>query len=155
MRWSTSTRAVALFEAAKGLLVVIAGFGVLSLAGRDAQQMAESLVRHLHLNAASHYPQIFLDAVSRVNDWGLWKLALLAAVYAAVRFIEAYGLWRQRHWAEWFAALSGALYIPFEIRGVMRGHGPGAIAALTINVAVVAVMLYALYRSHKLKHALP
>jgi uncharacterized membrane protein (DUF2068 family) len=155
MRWSTSIRAVALFEASKGLLVVIAGFGILSLAGRDVEKIAERLVRHLHLNAASHYPKIFLDAVSRVNDWGLWKLALLAALYAAVRFVEAYGLWRQRHWAEWFAALSGAIYIPFEIRGVMRGHGPTAIAALVINVAIVAVMLFALYRSYKLRHALP
>jgi uncharacterized membrane protein (DUF2068 family) len=155
MRWSTSIRAVALFEAAKGALVLLAGFGFLSLAHSDIQDLAEDLLDHLHLNAASHYPHIFLDAVSRANDWGLWKLAALAALYAVVRFVEAYGLWRQRQWAEWFAALSGAIYIPFEIRGVMRGHGLTSIAALTINVAIVAVMLYALYRTHKLHHKLP
>jgi uncharacterized membrane protein (DUF2068 family) len=155
MHWSAGIRAVALFEAAKGLLVVAAGFGVLSLAGRNLQAMAERLLKHLHLNPASHYPEIFLDAVARVNDWGLWKIAILAAVYAAVRFIEAYGLWRQRHWAEWFAALSGAIYIPFEVRGVMRGHGSTALAALVVNVAVVAVMLFALYRSYRLRRPLP
>ena len=51
--------------------------------------------------------------------------------------------------------MSGAIYIPFEIRGVMHGHGLTAAAALTINVAIVAVMLYALYRTHKLHHKLP
>jgi uncharacterized membrane protein (DUF2068 family) len=155
MQWSTSIRAVALFEAGKGLIVVLAGCGVLSLAHRDIQDIAEDVVDHLHLDAASHYPHIFLDAVSRANDWGLWKLAALAALYAAVRFVEAYGLWRQRHWAEWFAALSGLIYIPFEVRGVMRGHGLPAITALTLNIAIVAMMLFALYRSSKLRHPLP
>jgi uncharacterized membrane protein (DUF2068 family) len=154
MRWSTSIRAVALFEAAKGALVLLAGFGVLSLAHRDIQDMAEDLIDHLHLNAASHYPHIFLDAVTRAHDWGLWKLAGLAALYSVVRFVEAYGLWRQRPWAEWLAALSGVLYVPFEIRGVMQGHGLTSIVALAINVAIVAVMLYALYRTHKLRHRL-
>jgi uncharacterized membrane protein (DUF2068 family) len=155
MRWSTSIRAVALFEAAKGALVLLAGFGVLSLVHSDIQDMAEDLLDHLHLNPASRYPHIFLDAVTRVNNWGLWKLAALAAGYAAVRLVEAYGLWRQRLWAEWFAALSGAIYVPFEIRGVMHGHGLTAVVALTINVAIVVVMLYALYRTHKLHHKLP
>jgi uncharacterized membrane protein (DUF2068 family) len=155
MRWSTSIRAVALFEAAKGALVLLAGFGVLSLVHSDIQDMAEDLLDHLHLNPASRYPHIFLDAVTRVNNWGLWKLAALAAGYAAVRLVEAYGLWRQRLWAEWFAALSGAIYVPFEIRGVMHGHGLTAAVALTINVAIVVVMLYALYRTHKLHHKLP
>jgi uncharacterized membrane protein (DUF2068 family) len=155
MRWSTSIRAVALFEAAKGALVLLAGFGVLSLVHSDIQDMAEDLLDHLHLNPASRYPHIFLDAVTRVNNWGLWKLAALAAGYAAVRLVEAYGLWRQRLWAEWFAALSGAIYVPFEIRGVMHDHGLTAAVALTINVAIVVVMLYALYRTHKLHHKLP
>jgi uncharacterized membrane protein (DUF2068 family) len=155
MRWSTSIRAVALFEAAKGLLVVLAGFGVLSLTHQDIVDLADDAIDHLHLNPASHYPRIFLDAVSRANDWGLWKLAALAAVYAAVRFVEAYGLWRQRPWAEWFAVVSGGIYIPFEVRGVMHGHGMGAVAALVTNLAIVAVMAFALYRSHKLHHALP
>lgn len=149
MHWSTSIRAVALFEAAKGLIVVVAGFGILALAGRDVEEMAENAVRHLHLNPASHYPQVFLDAVSRADDWGLWKLAAFAAVYATVRFVEAYGLWRERQWAEWFAAVSGAVYIPFEIRGVMHGHGATAVGALLLNIAIVCIMLFAIYRSRR------
>jgi uncharacterized membrane protein (DUF2068 family) len=155
MRWSTSIRAVALFEAAKGLLVVLVGFGLLSLAHSDIADLADDAIDHLHLNPASHYPRIFLDAVTRATDWGLWKLAALAAAYAAVRFVEAYGLWRQRKWAEWFAALSGGIYIPFEVRGVLHGHGATALVALVINVAIVTLMIYALYRSHKVHHALP
>ncbi|HSN22186.1 MAG TPA: DUF2127 domain-containing protein [Usitatibacter sp.] len=135
---------MALLEATKGALVLLAGFGLLSLVHKDVQHVAEVIVRHLHLNPAKHYPQIFLHAAARVTDHGLWLLAAGAAGYCTVRFIEAYGLWRQRGWAEGFAALSGAIYLPFEIQRLLRGEGWVAATAFAINVAVVAFMLYAL-----------
>ena len=107
-------RTVATFEAAKGLAVMLAGFGVLSLIHHDAQRAAETLVRHLHLNPARHYPSVFIEAARQATDSRLWLLASGAFAYACVRGVEAYGLWRARAWAEWFAILSGGLYLPVE-----------------------------------------
>ena len=45
----------------------------------------------------------------------LAPLLLAATAYVLVRFTEAYGLWKDRWWGEWLGALSGALYIPFEL----------------------------------------
>ena len=42
-------RFVAVFEAAKGLIVIAAGFGLLGLLHRDVQAIAEELLRHFHL----------------------------------------------------------------------------------------------------------
>ena len=56
-------------------------------------------MRHSHLNPAHHYPRIFIEAASHTNDSRLRSLAVLAFLYAAVRFVEAYGLWRMRVWA--------------------------------------------------------
>lgn len=127
------------------MIVLLAGFGVLSLVHHDVQHVANEIVRHLHLNPAKHYPQIFLHAASGLADARLWLLAGGAFVYCCVRFIEAYGLWRQRWWAEGFAAASGAIYMPAEIYKLYRGGGAIPAAALAINVAVVAFMLYALW----------
>jgi uncharacterized membrane protein (DUF2068 family) len=138
-------RAVALLEFAKGAVVLLAGFGVLSLIHHDAQHVADVIVHHLHLDPAKRYPQIFLHAAARLEDTRLWPLAAGALGYSFVRFVEAYGLWSQRWWAEGFAALSGGIYIPFEIYRLIRGHGWVSAAALAINVAVVAFMLYALW----------
>ena len=66
-------------EAAKGAIVLVIGFGLLSFLGRDAEDFAEHLVNRLHLNPAHHYPQIFIQAMSDVTDSGLWMLAGLAA----------------------------------------------------------------------------
>lgn len=99
-------RAVAYFEALKGVLVLAVGFGLLSFLGRDTEVFAERLVNRLHLNPAHHYPQIFIHAMADLSNSRLWLIAGFSAFYAAVRFTEAYGLWRERAWAEWLAALS-------------------------------------------------
>jgi len=101
---------------------------------------------HLHLDPASHYPGIFIAAMTRLGDARLTPLALGAAAYCAVRWIEAYGLWFERAWAEGLAALSGAIYVPFEVRGILHGHGWSAAVALAINIAVVGIMVNALLR---------
>lgn len=111
---SRGVRAVAVFEALKGTLVIAAGFGLLSLIHHDIQATAEHLVRHAHLNPARHYPRVFIEAASHVDDARLKTLAVLAFVYAVVRFVEAYGLWRMKAWAEWFAIISGSIYLPVE-----------------------------------------
>ena len=135
-------RTVAVFEAAKGFLVMAAGVGLLSLLHHDLQRTAESIVRHLHLNPARHYPRVFIEAATRVTDTRLWLLASGAFAYAVARGVEAYGLWRARAWAEWFAILSGVLYLPVETYALV--HHASALKAfvLLINLAIVAYVSY-------------
>jgi uncharacterized membrane protein (DUF2068 family) len=147
VRLSSGLRLVALLEAAKGLLVLSAGFGLLSLMHRDVQSFAEQLVTHSHLNPAARYPRIFIDAVSRLSDSRLMRLAAGATAYAAVRFAEAYGLWFARRWAEWFAAVSGAIYIPFELLELTKRTTGIGLALVLVNTAVVAFMLYCVFRA--------
>ena len=131
-------RAVALFEAAKGALVVAAGLGLLALIHRDAQAVAEDIVRHLHINPAKHFPRIFVDAAATATNARLWALAMTALVYAAVRFAEAYGLWRQRAWAEWFAILTGSLYLPVELYELTVSVTVVKVAVFLVNLFIVA-----------------
>ncbi len=146
MKLSRTLRTVAVLEAVKGTLVVLTGFGALSLVHHDVQRIAEQLVGHLHLNPAKHYPHIFIDAAARLTDSRLWVLATLAASYGLVRFVEAYGLWHERRWAEWFAVVSGGLYIPFEIYELLQGVKWLPAGALAVNVLVVGIMVQALRR---------
>lgn len=142
-------RAVALVEAGKGLVVLLAGTGLLALVHRDLHALAAALVAHAHLNPAAKYPHIFLDAVARVQDLRLWWLALGALAYAALRLLEAWGLYRQRAWAEWLAALSGALYLPFELAAIARHASLLGVLLLSLNLMVVAVMAWALVRRRR------
>ena len=142
-------RAIALFEGAKGAIVLAAGLGLLSFLHRDLQQFAVQLIHHLHLNPASHYPKIFLDAAANTSDTRLVMIAVGAAAYSLVRLTEAYGLWFARRWAEWFAAAAGAIYVPFEIYEMVEKGGWKPVLAFAINVAVVAFMVYALVKKRQ------
>lgn len=148
MRLSGALRTVALLEAGKGVLVLLVGFGLLSLVHHDIQRIAEHLISRAHLNPASHYPHIFLDLADRLTDTRLLLLAAGASGYSLVRLIEAYGLWHARRWAEWFAALSGGFYLPFEIYEMHHNFNWMTVATFGVNVLVVTFMLYCVFRAN-------
>ena len=56
-----------------------------------------------------------------------------------MRFAEAYGLWKQRTWAEWLAFGSGTLLLPLEVRELMRGI---TLLRSTMFVANLGIVLY-------------
>lgn len=149
MRLTSAIRAAALFEAGKGAIVLLAGFGLLSLVHHDVQGFAERLITHAHLNPASRYPRIFIDLAARATDGRLVIAACAALLYSAIRFIEAYGLWNSRRWAEWFAAISAGIYVPFELIELRDHPSWIVVAALAANLLIVALMLYAVARGSR------
>jgi len=142
-------RTVAVFEAAKGALVLLAGFGLLSLIHHGAQEVAEDLAGHLRLDPAKGSRHIFLDLAGKLTDERLWLLAFLAFGYSVLRFAEAWGLWRGRRWALWFAVASGAIYIPIEVYELFHGVSRVKIIALVVNVIIVVYMSYTLWLEKK------
>lgn len=147
-------RIVALVELAKGVLVVALGAGLLAFAHRDLQEIAEELLLHLHLNPASRIPGIFVALASRVDSINLWLLALGAAAYAIVRIAEGYGLWYDYAWAEWLGAVSGLIYVPFEIYALSKGFTLLKLSTLALNLIVVTVLVESLIRRRRRSTAL-
>jgi len=142
-RRRAALRAVASLELTKGVAVLLLGFGAVSMVHKDAWDTAEALLRFLHVNPDHHrYAQVFLNLADNVTDKKLWALAAGAAAYSIVRFIEAYGLWLERTWAEWFALISGALYVPIEAYELVRRTTLIHVAVLLINLIIVFYMLY-------------
>lgn len=127
----------------------MAASGLLSLIHKDVHAVAAKLIEHMHLNPASRYPQIFLDATSNVHDSRLVWLAAGAGGYALVRFVEAYGLYGEKAWAEVLAAVSGAIYVPFELAELLRRPTWHGALLLAVNLLVVALMVGALLRRRK------
>lgn len=146
-------RPIAIFEALKGAIVLLAGFGALSFLGRDNEHFAEQLVNRLHLNPANRYPHVFIQAMGDMTNSRLWMFAGFAALYASIRFAEAYGLWNEKRWAEWLAALSGAVYVPVEIYEIAHRASWLKFGALIINLIIVAYMVWLLTENRRRSHA--
>lgn len=135
-------RTIALLEAAKGLLVLMLGFGLLTLLHKDVEEVAENLLFHMHINTEHRLGQAVLHAAAKMTDTRLWAITAGAVAYSVVRFIEAWGLWNRRVWAEWFALLSGAMYLPLEIGKLIERPNGLHWALLLTNVVIVLYMLY-------------
>ena len=145
----SGNRVVAFFEAMKGAIVLLAALGLISLLHRDAAHLAESLLVGLHVHPEHRIFGVIVQAASKVTDARLWTLAAAAVCYSCVRFIEAYGLWNQRIWAQWFALLSGLLYLPWELLAWIKRPSTLHAAIILINALIVLYFFLALMRSRK------
>ena len=67
---------------------------------------------------------------------------------AVVRFVEGYGLWLDRRWAEWFGAVSGAIYLPLEIVKLWEKISWLRVGVLLVNCIVVFYLVQLLMRKH-------
>jgi len=148
-------RAIALFECIKGIFVLAMGICALLLVRKDLWWLAESLLARLHISTDRHFAQVFLDFADQVTDARLWAAAQIAFAYAALRFTEAYGLWKERAWAEWLALISGTLLLPLEIRELMRGITLLRSSLFLGNLAIVLGMLYLIRQNRRRKLGLP
>jgi uncharacterized membrane protein (DUF2068 family) len=146
-------RTIATFEAVKGVVVLVLGFGLLGFLGREDARFVEQLLVRMHFDPANRYLQVIIRALSEVSDTRLWLMTGFATLYAAIRLAEAYGLWTERRWAEWLAALSGGVYIPVEIYELVHRVTWVRIAALLLNIAIVAYMVWLLTESRRLRVA--
>ncbi len=133
-------RTIAAFEAFKGMLALIASLGFLSLLHHDLHHLVAALIGHIGLNPGDHYPAMVLGSVDQLLATPHRTLLLLAGAYVLLRWLEAYGLWNTRPWGEWLGALSGALYIPFELRHFV--HQPSWLnaAVVLLNLLVVGFL---------------
>jgi uncharacterized membrane protein (DUF2068 family) len=144
-------RTVAVVEVSKGIMGSVAGVLVVALVHKDVWDILVRIFEFLHINPDRHFAQVLLDRADRVTDAQLWTLATLLFAYAVLRFVEGYGLWRTRVWAEWLAILSGLLYMPFEVREIIHKSSPLRWGLLLVNIALVVYVATIRYSGIRLQ----
>ena len=143
---NNALHAIALFEGLKGLAAIAASLGLLSLVHHDVRAIAYALMGHLHVNPDARFPQMLLNDISALQNANLRQVVLFAWGYAAIRLTEGYGLWRDKAWAEWLAAVSGTVYLPLELSHLLAHTTAINGVVLVGNLAVVAYMVVRLWR---------
>lgn len=148
-------RGIAVFEAGKGLLAVGFGVWVLTVLHKDmnsvAQDMLQIMHRFLHINPDRHFYRLMFNEVGGLTHKTLWVIFALAMLYVTIRFVEAAGLWLEKEWAEWFALISGSIYVPFEVTTLVRNPNGWKWGILGINLLIVVYLAWLLMDSRKRK----
>jgi len=130
---------IALFETFKGVLALAAVCGLLSLRQTDLHAATDEFLLKHGINPERHYMRLFIEGVAKATHHHVGEIAAVGFVYAFVRFVEGYGLWREKHWAEWFAVISAGIYLPLELTHFSRN--PTLFTAGVIFVNMI-IMLY-------------
>ncbi len=148
-------RAVAMLEASKGVLSLMVAIALHNLVGEDVQWMLRSVIAQLHLNPTGYVAHLLIEESQHLTASQLKLVEFGAFAYTAIRFIEAFGLWHGMVWTEWFAFLSGAIYIPFELYEMATNFNWLTTVIFVINVIVVWYMYTVLQsqRSERAKNA--
>jgi uncharacterized membrane protein (DUF2068 family) len=71
----------------------------------------------------------------------LTLISLVLGVDAALSAVEAWALHRRLRWAPWLIVIASGALIPFEIYEIARRARAGRVAALVVNVAIIAYLI--------------
>src|SRR5260370_22795007 len=148
-------RGVAVFEACKGLIALVAGIWLFTMRHKDMSVVAERLLHLLHIGPHRHFSQRVMGAAGKLDTHTIWIIFSGILAYVIVRFIEAIGLWMEMEWAEWFALLSGCLYLPWELFALAQ-HATGfKWGIFLVNIVIVLYLAWLLHDSYKRRKQRP
>ena len=142
-------QAIAVFEALKGLAALAGLIGILDLLHHDVRAVAMTLIGRFGLNPEAHYPSLLLHYADLLPNTDLHMLVALGSAYIAIRCLEAAGLWFHKAWGEYLGALSGGIYIPFEVMHFIDEPTWMNAFIVALNAVIVGYLSYALWHRHQ------
>jgi len=147
-------RTVAVIEAVKGVLAIAGSLFFLEIIRKnvDLEDAAQNLLYYLHVDPDRRLSHAFVMMAGKVMDANVALVLSIAFIYSTARFIESYGLWRQRVWGEWMAIISGAIYLPFELYKLIQHPTWIHWAILLINIAVVLYIAWVRWDEISARH---
>jgi uncharacterized membrane protein (DUF2068 family) len=84
-----------------------------------------------------------IDRLLNLRSGTLELVGVGLAAYALLQATEAVGLWTGKRWAEYLTFVATGLFIPIEVWELTVSQTPLKVAALMINLAILAYLLWA------------
>lgn len=143
-------RAIAIYKFFKcvGLLLIAAG--ALEISRVNVFEHVTMWLRHLPL-AEGHYGiHRAIESVLNLTPRNIELIGAIAFAYAMLFGTEGYGLWRERHWAEYLTTVATASLIPFEIWALIEKLTLLRVIAIAVNVWIVIWLARMLLRKRAL-----
>jgi len=128
---------ISLEKTLKAAVLIVVGFKLLSLLGRDVHEWAMEFVARHRFAVLDRFIDPALAKLVGIGDRQLKEFSAAAFVYAGILLVEGLGLWFQKRWAEYLTAIATALFIPFEIYEIFQRPTWVRFAAVTINLFIV------------------
>jgi uncharacterized membrane protein (DUF2068 family) len=148
-------RSIAMVEIAKGILTLLVAIALAALLRRDLdlQDTAFSILDFFCVDPEHRWAALFLQAAGQATYLKPVTVLGLATTYSALRFVEGFGLWFARVWAEWLAIFSCAIYLPVEIHELLCHATTIKWLFLATNLLILVYLSYVREEKHRRRHA--
>jgi len=146
-------RVIAVYKFCKAALMTAIGLGTLRLLDPAVAAWADRWAAALALRHDRRLLGQLIALVSGLSPRRLQALAIGAFAVALLFLTEGVGLWMGKRWAVYLTVVATTLFVPFEIVQLARHVTLTRSAALLINLAVVAFLVYLLRRSESARQA--
>lgn len=142
-------KAIAVIDGIKGILALCVALSVRVIAKQDLHQLADQVMKNWPISPNNYYVNLLLNFIEKLAQQDQMLVITFSLMYACFRFVIAYGLWHKLRWTEWFAFISGSLYIPFELYAIEQNPNLVNFSILLFNLMVVAYLYWVLKRGEK------
>ena len=133
-------RVIAVFKFCKAALLVVVGLGALQLLDPAMAARAQRWVAALASSNDRGAVQQVIAYVAGLSPHRLEAVGVGAFLYAGLFTVEGLGLWRRKRWAEYLTVIATLSLVPLEVFELTRTVTPSRLAALGLNLAVVAYL---------------
>jgi uncharacterized membrane protein (DUF2068 family) len=144
-------RLIALFKFGKAVLATVVGLGALRLLQPSTADWADRWLSALAVKHDRRVLQHLLALVVGLPPRTLETLAVGAFLLAGLFAVEGVGLWLGKRWAEYLTVVATILFVPVEVVRLVQLASLTRLAALLINLAVVAYLMHRLVRRRRVR----
>jgi uncharacterized membrane protein (DUF2068 family) len=135
---------IAVFKVVKGVLLLLAGLGLLKLVHAEIATLFSLLIEGLHLNADSRILHALVLKVDALQPHNVLVMGAISLSYAGLLLIEGVGLWLEVSWAAYLTVISTSLLLPFELYEVSQHVSALRIGVFLLNLVIVVYLVFQL-----------
>jgi uncharacterized membrane protein (DUF2068 family) len=135
---------IGVFKLVKTAILLALGVAAFTGASGHIVHVVAHLTHWTGIFSGREVVQRALAKVLSLDERTIHRLGVASFCYAAIFATEGTGLLLKRHWAEWFTVVVTGSFVPIEVYELVHRPGIGKLAALVLNVAIVAYLAWRL-----------
>ncbi len=125
----------------KGLVLILFGLGVLTLAGQNLDQRFDELLRWIHLDPEKQFFANLGDKLQTITPGNVRGVGIGTILYSLFSFVEGFGLILRVAWIGWVVVGESIFFVPIEIYEISSGFSRTLLAILLLNIGIVWYLL--------------
>lgn len=132
---------IALFTLLKGSVLLFVGAGLLRLVDAQIATFLAPVMDMFHLQVHARLIHSLLLQLTALSSHNVFLMAEASLLYAALLFVEGFGLWIEASWAAFLTVMSSSVFLPVEFYEVMRQVSVVHVVVLCINLVIVGYLV--------------